>query len=152
VWQVDHEVVGLPLLATHDHQRFAKVALCRTCGMRQRNEHLSLAQCGSTHVILHDGVAARERVLRLQPMEDPLGGVPLFGWFALVFFQNGVDHAYPRPQLGPLRGLFPPVARRNRIAHHLPHGYARQSELPRYRPLTSALHQNCSPYTPIQFH
>jgi hypothetical protein len=30
--------------------------------------------------------------------------VPLLGWFGLVFFQNGVDHAHPRPQLGPLRG------------------------------------------------
>ena len=37
------------------------------------------AQRGGTHVILRDRVAARERVLRPQAIEDPLGGVPLLG-------------------------------------------------------------------------
>src|SRR5271155_2024468 len=87
----------------------------------QRNEHLPTAQPRSTNIVLHDRVAAGECMLRPQAIKDPLGGMPLLAWFGLVFFQNGVDHAYPRPQLGPLRGLFPPVARRNRIAHHLPH-------------------------------
>jgi hypothetical protein len=27
--------------------------------------------------------------------------VPLRGWPRLIFFQNGVDHAQPRAQLGP---------------------------------------------------
>ena len=42
----------------------------------------------------HAGVdASWERVLRPQLIEDPLGGVPLLGRLALVFFQNGVDRA-----------------------------------------------------------
>jgi hypothetical protein len=36
--------------------------------------------------------------------------------------------------------------------NHLSHCHARQSKLPRYRPLTPALHQNRSPYTPIDLH
>ena len=137
--QVDRQVVRLPLFATDDHQRLAEVGLRRTRGMRQRNKHLAVAQRGSTHVVLHDRVTAGEPVLRPQTVEDPLSGMSLFGWFALVFFQNRVDHAYPRPQFGPLRRLFPPVARRNRITQHLAYGHAGNSKLPRYRPLTSAL-------------
>jgi hypothetical protein len=30
--------------------------------------------------------------------------VPLFLGLLLVVFQNGIDHAQPWPQLGPLRG------------------------------------------------
>jgi hypothetical protein len=84
--------------------------------------------------------------------EDPLGGVPLFSWLGLVFFQNGVDYAHPWPQFGPLHRLFPPVARRNRITQHLAHGHPRQPKLPCYRPLTSSLYQNRSPYTPVDLH
>jgi hypothetical protein len=38
-----------------------------------------------------DGIAAGERVLGPQPLEDPLRRVPLPGWPPLVFFQNRVD-------------------------------------------------------------
>jgi hypothetical protein len=31
--------------------------------------------------------------------------MPLLSWFGLVFFQNGVDHADPRFQLGPLGSI-----------------------------------------------
>src|ERR1035437_3656477 len=86
-------------------------------------------------------------MLRPQPIEDPLGRVPLLGWSLLVFFQNGVDHAYPRPQLGPPNWLLPPVARRNRVAQHLAHRLPRQSTLPRYLALAPALHQYSSPHT-----
>ena len=40
-----------------------------------------------------------------QAIQDPLGGMPLLSWFGLVFFQNGVDHADPRFQLGPLGSI-----------------------------------------------
>src|ERR1035437_878520 len=44
VSQVDHEVVGLALLATDDHQRLAEVGLRCPRSMHQRNEHLPAAQ------------------------------------------------------------------------------------------------------------
>ncbi len=139
VRQIDRQVVGLPLLTADDHQRLAEVGLCRPRRVHQRNKHLSVAQRRGTHVVLHDRVAAGKPLLHPQAIKYPFGGMPLFGWSALVFFQNRVDHAYPRPQLWPLRWLFPPVARRNRITQHLAHGHAGQSKLSRYRPLTSAL-------------
>src|ERR1019366_903800 len=84
------------------------------------------------------GVSAMA-VSRWENGDNEPPGEPLFGWLGLVFFQNRVDHADPRSQLGPLRWLFPPVARRNRITQHLAYRHAGQSKLPRYRPLTSAL-------------
>ena|ERR1035438_4093402 len=38
------------------------------------------------------------------------------------------------------------------ITQHLAYGHAGQSKIPRYRPLTSALYQNRSPYTPVDLH
>jgi hypothetical protein len=76
-----------------------------------------------------------------QPVEDPLRRVPLLGWAVLVFFQNGVDYAEPRPQLGPFDRLLPLVAWRHRIPQHLAYGLARDPKLLRYRTLTPALHQ-----------
>ena len=73
--------------------------------MRQRNEHLAAAQLRRPHVVLYDRVAASETVLCLQPLEDPLRAVPLLRRSLLVIFQNGIDHAQPRPQLGPLDRL-----------------------------------------------
>ena len=125
VRQVDREVVRLALLATDDHQCLAKIGLRRARSMRQRNEHLPAALRRDPHVVLHDRVAAGECVLRPQPIEDPLRRMLLLGRLALVLFENGVDHAHPRPQLGPLRRFFPPVARRNRIPQHLAYRYAR---------------------------
>ena len=65
-----------------------------------------------THIVLHDGIAAAEPVFFSEPVEDQLRRVPLLGWPRLVFFQNGVDHAQPRPQLGPLHRLLPLVWQR----------------------------------------
>ena len=78
--------------------------------------------------------------------------MPLFLGLLLVVFQNGVDHAQPRPQLGPLGRLLPPVARRHCVAQHLPHCLSRYAKLSRYCPFTLALHQNRSPYPPINLH
>jgi len=105
-----------------------------------------------THIVLDDGVAAAEPVFFSEPIEYPLRRVPLSGWPPLVFFQNGVNHAQPRAQLGPLHRLLPLVTRRHRVAQHLPHRLSRYPKLPRYRPLTSPLNQNRSPHPPIELH
>jgi len=105
-----------------------------------------------THIVLDDGVAAAEPVFFSESVEDPLRRVPLPDWPPLVFFQNGVDHAQPRAQLGPLHRLLPLVARRHRVAQHLAHRLPRQTKLPRYSPLTPPLNQNRSPHPPIELH
>ncbi len=120
--------------------------------MRQRHEHLLTAQRSRPHIVLDDGVAAGELVLILQPIEDPLRRVPLPGWPLLVVVQNRVDHAQPRPQLGPPDRLLPLVAWWHRILQHLPDRLSRQPKLPGYRSLTPALNTNRTTYTPVYLH
>ncbi len=152
VRQVHSQVVRLPLHAGDHHQRLAEVRLRFARRMRQRNEHLPAMQLRRPHVVLHYGVAARELMLFLKPIEDPLGRVPLLRRSLLVIFQNGVDHAQPRPQLGPLDRLLPLVARRHRVLQHLPYCLPRQPKIPGYRSLTPALNTNRTPYTPVYLH
>ena len=91
-------------------------------------------------------------MLFLQPIEDALGRVPLLDWPLLVVAQNGVDHAQPRPQLGPPDRLLPLVAWRHRVLQHLPYRIPRQPKLPGYRSLTPALNTNRTTHTPIYLH
>src|ERR1035441_223035 len=70
----------------------------------------------------------------------------------LVLFMDGIDHAQPRPQLGPLDRLLPLVAWRHRVLQHLPYRLPRQTKLPGYRSLTPALDTNRTPYTPVYLH
>jgi len=59
----------------------------------------------STHVVLHDRVAARVAVLGAESLEDPLGRVPLLARPMLVVFENRVDHAMPGSSLGRRTGF-----------------------------------------------
>jgi hypothetical protein len=120
VRQIHDQVVRLLLHPGKDHQRFAEVGLRFARGMGQGNEHLPAANLFATHIVLHDRGATREAVLVLEPIEDPLGRVPLLGRPLLVVAKYGVDHAQPRPQLGPFDRLLPLVAGRHRVREHLP--------------------------------
>ena len=104
------------------------------------------------HIILHDRVAAREPVLFLEPVEDPLRRMPLLDWSLLVVTQNGINDAQPWPQLGTLDRPLALVAGRNRVLQHLPYCLSRKPKLPGYRPLTLALNSNRSPYRSINLH
>ena len=91
-------------------------------------------------------------MLFLEPVEDPLRGMPLLHRSLLVIFQNGVDHAQPRPKLGPLDRLLPLLAWRHSVLQHLPYRLSRKPKLPRYCSLTPALNTNRTPYTPVYLH
>src|ERR1017187_6864150 len=56
------------------------------------------------------------------------------------------------PELGPLHRLLPPVAGRHRVTQHLLDRLTRYPKLARYRSLTPALYQYCSPNPPIELH
>ena len=150
--QVHHEVVRFLLRSGQHYQGFAEIGLRLAGRVPQRHEHLLLAHPLQPHIVLHDGVAAPVAALFPQAVEDPLGRVSLFLRLVLVVFQNGVDHAQPRPQLGPLHRLLAPVARRHGVAQHLAHALAGHAELPCHRSLTLSLYKNRSPYTSIEFH
>ena len=120
--------------------------------MAQGHEHLLAADPGLPNVILHDRVAARISMLGLQPLEDPLGRVPLLLRPPLVFFQYGVDDALPRRQPGPPHRLLPPIPRRQRILQHLAYRLPRQPKLPGHRPPALALDKNRPPHPRIDLH
>ena len=79
--------------------------------MHQRHEHLLVALREFPHRFLHHGVAAGEASF-LEPLPDPLGGMPLLARQQLVLLEDLFDALLIRPQLllGP--GLVQPVARR----------------------------------------
>ena len=128
---------------------FAEVGLRLARRVGQRDEHLLAADLRRAHVVLHDRVAARIAVLGPQPLEDPLGRVPLLARALLVVFQDRVDHALPRAQLRPPHRLLPLVARRHRILQHLANRLARQPKLPRRRPPAHPLHQHRPPHSRV---
>jgi len=152
VRQIEGHEMRLALHAGNHHHRFAEVRLRFARSVAQRHEHLLAADLGGPHVVLHDRVAARVLVLGSQPLEDPLGRVPLLLRPLLVLFQNGVDHALPRSQLGPPDRLLPPVTGRQGILQHLADRLPRQPKLPGHRSPALALDKNRPPHSRIQFH
>jgi hypothetical protein len=144
--------VRLLLYARDHHQGLAEVGLCFPGSMREGYEHLTATQQFAAYVVLHDGVAARELVLFSEPIEDPLGRMPLLGRPLLVIFQNGVNHALPRSQLRPLDRLLPLIARWHSVLQHLPHRISRQPKLPGHRTLTLAINTYRSPNSTVYLH
>jgi hypothetical protein len=147
----DHEVRRL-LYACNDDHSFAEIGLRFARRMAQGHEHLLAADPELPNVVLHHGVAARVSVLGLQPLEDPLGRVPLLARPLLVIRQNGVDHALPRTKLGSPDRRLPPVPRRQRILQHLAYRLPRQPKFPGYRPPALALYKNRPPHPRIDLH
>jgi hypothetical protein len=96
-------------------------------GLIRRRRQRQHAQLRRPHVVLHDRVAARELMLFSEPIEYPLGRMPLLGRPPLVIVQNGVDDAYPRPKLRPPDRLLSLVAWWHRVLQHLPNHLSRHS-------------------------
>jgi hypothetical protein len=113
VRQVECKEVDLALDAADDADRLAEVCLRMPWWVRQRHEHLLRPLPPASHVVLHNGDAAGKAVLVPEPLEDPLGRVPLLLRPALVLGQDAIDDGDDRIQLRPHRRLRAPVARRH---------------------------------------
>ena len=77
VGQRHHEQRHLGLLAAERDLRLAEVDLGLARPVRQRHEDLGLALLPGPDRVLDDRQAALVAVLVAQPLEDPLGRVPL---------------------------------------------------------------------------
>ena len=77
VGQRHHEQGHLRRLAGQLDGRFAEVDLGFARRMRQRQEDFLVRLLPRAHGVLDDRLAAVEAVLVAQPLEDPLGRVPL---------------------------------------------------------------------------
>ena len=137
--QVEGEEVRRLLDPADHHRCFAEIGLSVAGRVMQRHEHLPPAAAMLADVILHDGVAAGEPVLVAQPIEHPLGRVPLLGALAEILPQPLVDDPGEPVQLRPPDLGPSPVPRRHREAQHLLHALARDPEMTRRRALAHAV-------------
>ena len=112
VWQVEALKVRLLLHPTNHHQRFSKISLRLSSSMRQRHEYLLVTQPRLTHVILHNRVTAPKSVLRLEPLPDAFGRMPLLFRLRLILYQDMVDDPQPGTQLRTLLRLLARIAGR----------------------------------------
>src|SRR5665811_213551 len=99
--------------------RFAEIYLRMARRMRQRHEGLSSARPLDPHMILDDGVAAREPMLVAQPLKNPLGRMTLLHRRCPVGLEDRLDHRNQRPQLRLRRRSLPHITRRHREPAHL---------------------------------
>ena len=82
-----------------DHrQRFTEIYLAVAWWMGQRHEGFTPPRAADPHMILHDRVATREAMLVPEPLENPLGRVPLLHRRIAIRLQDRVDHRQQRPQ------------------------------------------------------
>ena len=152
VRQADGEEVDLALHASYARQRLAEVRLRMARRMGERDENLLLTLSHAADVVLHDRDPASKAVLVAQPIEDPLRGVTLLLRAALVFFENGVDHANERIELRAYRRTLADVARRNREPQHLVHCPRVDPEPSPRLPLAYTLDHHRVTHAPIQIH
>ncbi len=87
-----------------------------------------------------------------QPLEDPLGGVPLLAMYLPVLLQDPVDDTDEGIQLGASRWPAAAVAWRHRVRQHLVHRLAIDPEDPRRLPLAHPIDKTGPPNTRIQIH
>jgi len=73
--------------------------------MHKRHEHLLRPLAPAGNVVLHDRDLARKPVLVAEPLEDPLGCMPLLLRPILVGRQNRINNAGERVELRPERRL-----------------------------------------------
>ena len=150
--QVQAEEMDLLAHPTDHCDSLAKIHLRVARRVSQGHEGLPPSCPADPHVILHDGVAAREPMLVTKPLEDPLGRVTLLHRRRPVSLQNGIDDGNVRPQLRLLRRLRPRVAGRHGKPAHLQNRLAAQPEDPGCLPATLALHQHEMPNGGVDLH
>ena len=151
VRQVYDEEMRLLLDAACDDHRLAEVGLSMAGRMRQRHEQFAAVPFPLPHVILDDGVAAGEPVLIAEPLEHPLGRMPLLAMDPAIVLQPAVDDAGEGIQLRTFHRGRSPVSRGNRKRHHLGYGVARNVEMPGGLSLAHPLGTGQS-HLPIQVH
>ena len=111
VGQRHHEHRHAGRLTPQHHVRLTEIHLGFSRRMRQRQEHLLVPLVPCPHDLLDARVTAGVLVLGPQPLEDPLGRVPLLRMYLLVATEDLVDD---RHELADLRlpGRFLPLVLR----------------------------------------
>src|SRR5450631_1157057 len=152
VRQVHREEVDLALDAADHADRFAEVGLGMPWRMHKRHEHLLRPPAPAGNVVLHDRDLARKPVLVAEPLEDPLGCMPLLLRPILVGRQNRINNAGELVELRPERRLLANVSRRYRELQHLRDRSGVDAEPIRRSTLADPLDQNGVPDPRVKLH
>ncbi len=152
LWHVHAEEVDLLPDAADHANGLAEVDLRVPGGMRQRHEGLPAFGASDPDVVPHHRHTAGIAVLVAQPLEDPLGRMPLLRRRRPVGLENGVDHRQKRPKLRLLHRLRSRVAGRQREPAHLRNRLTAQSENPRRLAPAVTLNENKMPNGGVDFH
>ena len=150
--QVHAEIMKPNLLTGDDGIRLAKIRLGVAGPVAQRHKHLARTQGRGGHILPHNRVAADIALLRPEPVEQPLGGVPLLGVNAAIGLKHRIDPGNMRPQLRRNRRLPPPIARRRRILQHLGNRVPMNPKPPRSLAVAQTIDHHGSPDSTIKFH
>src|SRR4051812_5215997 len=84
-------------------------------------------------------------MLVAEPLEDPLGGVPLLPGGLLVILEDLVDDGEEGVELGPGAGLGPPIARGLGVSEDLGQRVPVDVELAASGPLAQAVNEDATP-------
>jgi hypothetical protein len=152
VRQIHRQKVDALLHPAYHRNRLAKVGLTVPGRMDKGNKHLLPTQSPLPDVVLHDRLATREAMLRLEPLEDPPCRMPLLARPPLILLQDAVDHRQQWVELGPHRRLAAPVPRRHGKPQHLGHRLGVDAEDPSRLPLAHPLRMAGTSNTRIKFH
>ena len=150
--QIEAEHMQHHAHAADDADALAEIDLGMAGRMGQRHKGLLHPHPLQPDVILHHRVAAGIPVFGPQPLENPLGRVPLLRRRAPVRRQDRVDHRHQRPQLRLLRWFAPLITRRNRKPAHLGDRVPAQPEHPRRLPPAVPLNQHIPANRRINLH
>ena len=112
VRQRHDEQRDLRRLAVEGDLGLAEVDLGLAGAVGQRDEDLGAGAPPGGDGLLDDGLPAGIAILVAEPLEDPLGGVPLLPGGLLVVLEDLVDDGEEGVELGPGAGRGPPIARR----------------------------------------
>jgi len=152
VRQVNRKEVDLAFHPGNLRQRLTKICLRMAGIVPQLCEGLALPQPARQHVVLNNGDPPGIAMLVAKPLENPLRGMPLLPWPALILRQDAVDDPSEWVELRTRRWLAPPVTRRNRENQHL--GYCPRVDPkppPRF-PAAQTLDLNRVTNPPIELH
>src|SRR5512144_120935 len=109
--QRQDEQRDLGQLPIQDDLRLAEVDLGLAGAVDQRDEDLGTGAPPGGDGLLDDGRSTGVAVLVAEPLEDPLGGVPLLPGCLLVLLEDRVDDGEEGVELGLGAGRGPPIAR-----------------------------------------
>ena len=128
--QIEHEKVRLLFHPADDNHSLPEIGLSMSGRMGQRHKYFLTAPVPLAHVVLDDRVAAGKPMFVTKAIKNAFGRMTLLARDRPVLVKPPINDRDERVQLRASHRRLPPIARRNRIRHHLANRIARDAEMP----------------------